>query len=498
VSSPRNYSDLQKPLENFRTRTRRLKIHRSEQALLWVVGGHLVFLPWALGTMHLTPQLFSLGFALLGFALSLIPRNYTAQETGADRFRLLTWPRLLRFPAFWIGLLLLAYVALQASNPVWRYQTDGKGWWMVAVCPRAWLPVGVEVPFDRWGPWRMLMIYATAWLTACAIWTGITRRRTVQVLLGAVAINGLLIAALGVAQRLLGNGKIYWVYEFPTAVIFSTFVYKNHAGAYLFLALAVTCGFAGWYYLRGLRRMEKSNPSGVFVFFATCIAVSVVTSYARGATLTMLVFLCGRILAFVVHQTVIPNEQRKPIVAIVLVLIFGFFLKTGFDALRAGEAWDRMKAGITRQDMSLDARGWATKATLDMFKDHWVTGAGAGSFGFVFPIYQHRDPKLVARPGGGRVFWEYAHNDIVQFPAELGVIGTAFIVLGLSWWLLRLVRNYFWGNPLSACVVSGLMLLLVYSWWDFPLQCPAILITWCALWPAITLWTQFEEQGVIR
>ena len=40
----------------------------------------------------------------------------------------------------------------------------------------------------------------------------------------------------------------------------------------------------------------------------------------------------------------------------------------------------------------------------------------------------------------------------------------------------------------------GLLALLAYSWFDFPFQCPAILITWCAMWPVVTLWTQFEEQ----
>ncbi len=496
MDNPRDLSELQKPLEHFRAKTRRLRVHRMELLLLWVVGGHLVLLPWMLGTMHVVPQVLSLIFGVAAMGLSLVPRNYTVEETGGDRFRLLMWPKLIRFPIFWLGGLLLAYITLQAMNPAWTYQTDGKLIWMAAVQPRKWLPVGVEVPFDRWGPWRMLMIYATAWLTACAIWTGFTRRRTVQLLVGVLAVNGLLLALFGIAQRLLGNGKIYWIYDFPGAAIFSTFVYKNHAGAYLLLALAVTCGLAGWYYFRGLRRMEKSNPSGVLAFLATCIAVAVVTSYARGATLVMLVYLCACIVGFIAHQFTVPREHRKPVVAIVLILVFGYFLKTGFEALRSGEAWDRIKAGIARQDLSLDTREWATAATVEMFKDHWLTGAGAGSFRFVFPIYQHRNPKLVAWPHGAKMYWEQAHNDIVQFPAELGVIGTGLIVIGLGWWLLRLVRSYFWDNALSVCVVGGLLALLIYSWWDFPFQCPAILITWCALWPAITLWTQFEEQGV--
>ena len=52
-----------------------------------------------------------------------------------------------------------------------------------------------------------------------------------------------------------------------------------------------------------------------------------------------------------------------------------------------------------------------------------TTGVGAGSFRFLFPTYQHRHPELVA-VHGRRMFWEHAHNDVVQTPIELGVAGT--------------------------------------------------------------------------
>lgn len=492
---PPHYPDLRKPLENFRAKTKRLKVHPAELTVLWVVCAHLVFLPWALGAMHPWAQWISFAFGVASFALALVPRTYTEEHTGSNRFRLITSPKLLKFPLFWIGLGLLGYVLVQALNPAWRFQQDARNWWMLAIPHVEALPAGVDVPFDRWGPWRMLVIYASGWLTVCAIWVGFTRRRTLQVFLVTLAFNGLLLAALGVAQRLLGNGKIFWFFDSPNAAFFSSFIYKNHGGAYLNLALAVTCGLAAWHYLRGLRRLQKSNPSGVFAFFATCIAVSVLTSYARGATLTMLVFLLVCIGAFVVHQLVVPNEHRKPIVAIALILIFGFFLKTGMQALRSGEAWDRLKQGITRADLSLEYRERATRASLEMLRENWQTGIGAGSYRFIFPAYQHRHPELVAA-GGRRMFWEHAHNDVVQFPIEFGLAGMSFILLAGGYWVFALARSYVWENPLSATVVLGLGLTLVYSWWDFPFQCPAILITWCALWPAVTLWSQFEEQNV--
>lgn len=488
-------TDLQRPLEAFRAKTRRVSIHPLELTALWIISAHLVFLPWALGAMRPWAQIPSLILSVLSLAIALLPRNYSETHTGANQFRLLMWPKLFRFPIFWIGLALVALIVTQALNPAWRYATDGKGWWMDPLPHKSWLPAGVIASFDQWNQWRMLVIYGSAWLTVCAIWVAFSRRRTVQIFLMTLAINGLLVALFGVAQRMLGNGKIYWFFTSPNGAFFSSFIYKNHGGAYLDLMLAVSCGLGGWYYLRGLRRMEKSNPSGVLVFFATCIAVSVLTSYARGATLIMLAFLLVCIVAFVIHQVVIPSENRKPVVAFVLLVVFGFFLKTGLEALRSKEAWDRLRQGVMREDVSLEMREKATAASLEMLGENWKLGVGAGSFRFTFPAYQHRHPDLVKNAGGGLMFWEHAHNDIVEVPIELGVGGAALLILGFGYWFVALARSYFWENPLSACVVFGLLLIAIYGWWDFPFQCPAILITWCALWASATMWARFEESG---
>ncbi len=490
---PADFSERQKPLEHFRARSRRHALHPGERWLLGIIGVHLVFLPWALGAMRPWAQGISLGLAVAGFVVALIPRNYTEAHTGGPAFRLLLFPKLLRFPIFWLGLGLLGLVGIQASNPAWAYVTGNGGWWMQGIEHRGWLPAGVDVPFERWGPVRMLMIYGSAWLTVCSIWVGFTRRRTVQLLFIGLAANGLLLAILGVAQQLVPNGKIYWLVTSQNASFFSSFVYKNHAGAYLDLMLALSCGIAAWYYVRGLRRLDKSTPSGVFVFFATCIAVGILTSYARGATLVMLVFLFVCLVAFAAHQFLARNETSSRVVAVALVLIFGFFLKTGLEAVRSHEAWDRLRRGVMRQDLSLEYRERATRAALEMLGENWQRGVGAGSFRFLFPIYQHRHPELVAN-NGARMFWEHAHNDVVQFPIELGAAGMGLILLSGAYWIVRLTRSSFWENPLTAAVVFGALLLVAYSWWDFPFQNPAILITWCALWPAVARWAEFEER----
>lgn len=494
-SSP-DFIARQKPLEQFRgEHGKRLEIHPKEKALLWLVSIHLCALPWAIGDMRPWSQIPSFALSVLGLVLALLPRHYTEEHTGSNSFRLIMWPKLLRFPLFWIGLALLGYIAIQALNPSWEYRSDGKNWWMRKIDYTPWLPTSVDAPFARWGPGRLLMIYATVWLTLCTLWVGITRRRTLQRFFTILAINGLALALFGLVQRFTTNGKIFWFWTSPNASFFSSFVYKNHGASYLLLALALTCGIAAWYYLRGLRRLEKSNPSGVFAFFATCIAVAILTSYARGATIVMLVFLCLCIGAFVVHQLRSGTEHRKPIVAIAMILIFGYFLKIGLETVQSREAWTRLKQGVMEQDASVEARRIATKASLEMLDDHWRAGTGAGSFRFLFPTYQQRHPQIFDAPGGSRMWWEHAHNDIVQFPIELGLVGTLLLLSGIGYLALALLKSYFWENPLCACVVLGLLALLASSWWDFPFQNPAILMLASALFVTAAMWARFEEAG---
>lgn len=487
-------SPLQRPLEHFRAKARRRKIHPTELTALVLVSAHLVFLPWAVGAVQLWAQLVSALLAVGGLGVALLPRTYPDDENGAAPYRLIMWPRLVAFPVFWIGLALLAYITAQALNPAWVFRSDASNFWLERIAHRAWLPTGVEAPFERWNTWRSLIVLGSAWLVICAIWVAFTRRRTLQLLLIVLAVNGTLLALFGVAQKVLGNGKIFWSIPSPNLWFFASFVYKNHAGAYLNLALTAAMALAAWYYVRGVRRHEKSNPAGLFAFFALGIAVAVLASHARGATLVMLAFMVACAIAFVLHRRALPPETRNPVIGLSLLVVFGVFLVTGFKALRSRDALTNLRQGIAQDDRALAVRGIATQASLEMLAAHWKQGVGAGAFQYVFPIYQANHLELTLS-GGERRRWEHAHNDLLEFPIELGALGSALVLLGFGYGLLLLVRYHFWEKPVGACGVLGLLLSAAYAWWDFPFQCPAILITWCALWPVVALWVKLEEQN---
>ena len=521
----------------------RRPIHALELALLIVVASHLVFLPWAVGGMRPWAQIPSLIISAISLVLALWPRtvptaaleNPTRRDAETPKSdqssvvrppssaspihgstdlppsvppsfaRLLPYPKLLRFPIFWLGLILFAYITIQALNPAWIFKTDGKTWHMQAVPYITWLPHGVAgmpifapVSHPHGGEWYMLILYASAWMTVCACWVGFTRRRPLQWLCLTLVTSTVGLAILGLAERFL-HIQYAKLFGIDVGENYSSFVYKNHAGAYFVLTIGVTCATGLWYYFRGVRRMEKSTPGGIFAFAAVLIAVSLVVSYARGATLAMIVYLALIGCGFVIQQLFFaPQVTRKPAIVVALLLVFGFFLKTGMEAVNTGEAWDKVKAGFEDGgDYSFRSRMLLTKATAEMVSAHWLVGNGSGSFTFVFPKYQQKYPYLQKWPGArgdAPIFFSHAHNDWVEFPSDVGLIGMLVILAGLGWYALTLVRNYFWENPFSLALVLGLLAVLFYSYWDFPFQCPAILVTWCTLWAVVTKWTQLEEQ----
>ena len=121
-------------------------LHPQEKWFLGIVLVQLIFMPWAFGTMHVWSQVLALGLGVLGFGVALWPRTYSgdfaisfdSQHHGQNAkhtaqgvaYRLSAWPRLVRFPLFWLGGVLLGYIGLQAMNPSWIWERNATIWWL--------------------------------------------------------------------------------------------------------------------------------------------------------------------------------------------------------------------------------------------------------------------------------------------------------------------------------------------------------------------------------
>jgi hypothetical protein len=495
-------------LEHFRASKRRLPLHPLEKAVLIAVAAHLCFLPWALGTMHPWSQLTSLGLSAVGIVLALIPRTYSGDYLPAlnpqvsgfrsqvSSMRLSAWPRLLRFPIFWLGLMLLGYIALQACNPSWVWERNATSWWLRRVNDTAWLPTSIDTPFERFNIWRQFIIYASAWLTTCTVWIGFTRRRSLQLLLTILTLNGILLTLVGfLARSYFPSWEwVLWLNsQIKGATSFASFIYKNHAAAYLSLLAGAAVALAAWHHERGLRSMARSTPGMLWLLAAVAMAFGVFFTYSRGATLVLAgYFILAAVTYLWVRLFSSARSTTSPLVWLLLAAMLAGAVGFGASQLNYNQAGRIFTSLFVQQDKDLSVahRLEAYQAGETMLSEHWQRGVGAGGFRFLFPVYIRHFPNSHRN---GQLFWEHAHCDWLQLPIELGVGGTALLVMGGLWSLAALFRHRLWRQPAMLLLTFSCLQTLVQAVFDFPLQNPAILVTWLALLVLSLRWVELES-----
>lgn len=487
-------------MQSFRGEVLAKPIHPLELSLLVVAGIYLCFLPWALGTMYVWGQGIALGIAAVAFVLALWKRHYDTDisPTGAS-FTLIIWPRLLKFPIFWIGLGFLAYILIGALNPAFSYMRDERGWWMEPAGHINWLPASVEAPFKDMSPWRVLLVYSGIWLMGCAIWVGITRRSTVVSLLSVVVANGTLLAIIGILQRITEAKKILWCIPIkPGLSPVATILYKNHGGAFFNLILVAACALMVWHYLRAARRLKRTSPAPIFAFCAVLCGLIAFLSNSRAAALLLIGFILAFSVGAIVWGFIGRTEAPNRAVGVLVVVCFLAFIGVSFKYLNIESSLQRIER-LFKQDnnLSVQFRLAASKATWEMAGDYPVYGLGAGSFRHMFPIYQRQYPEIYTfgnhkKPRYWR--WEYAHNDYAQGFAELGIVGMLFPVTMIGYWLVFYACNGIRHRIPMLVGLLGLVMTMIHSWVDFQMHNPAVLGTWCLLWVIYGRWMQLEPS----
>ena len=467
-------------MEAFRNRRLRRPLERAEKRLVAILGVYLCFLPWALGAELPWLQWVSLAIAALGFAAAL-------GSPGSGR-------RLVRFPIFWIGLALLGYIAVQGANPSWRYVQTTTLWWLVRVRNIPWLPTSIEAPFAKFNAWRQEIVYAAAWLSVCSVWVGVTRRRSLRILLGVVVGNGLALVGLLAVQRFTGNQRIPWpLTAWTRSNITASFIYENHTGAYLGLVAFCAIALALWVFDRDRRALAKSTSAGVLAFGALALIGAVFFTLSRGAVLTLTISVMLLCAWLMLRQRFLPKlPGANPVLKQTVIALFVVFILVVLRYLDFSEIYRRWDAFAEqgRSESSIYSRRLARAAAIGMIEDLGLRGVGAGCFRHRFPLYVMRFPPIYQ---GGNLYWEHAHCDWLEIPIELGLAGDLLVLLGAAWGMAWFARRRILWHPLAVPLLLGCLQTVLHAGFDFPFQCPAILTTWCVLLALAGRWIELEK-----
>ncbi|MCE5254402.1 MAG: O-antigen ligase family protein [Actinomycetia bacterium] len=286
-------------------------------------------------------------------------------------------------------------------------------------------------------------------------------RSSVLLLVSEVGVLLSLLSIVGYARHLswltqdLG-GKIL-----PTG----TFGYANALAGFLFLSLAATVAlFTDPGGLRLGTRVEsasgrsQSRPALFAAAVILQVAAIVLTQSRAAAAVAVLLPLLVAGVRFVGD----PRRGVKRWLVVGLVLLF-----VGVVVALGVVFWERLRPYLSTAD-TFRLQTW--RAGLQATGQSPILGHGLGTFYLAYAPF---------KPGGQTT---YAHNILVQYLVELGVVGAALIAAFLAVAVLRPLKTFL--GPLTSPrfpLLLGLQAFVTHNLVDLTWYFPALLLTFSLL-----------------
>jgi O-antigen ligase len=283
-------------------------------------------------------------------------------------------------------------------------------------------------------------------------------------------------------QNIFWYKKVYYLEE-----VTGTYINHNHFAGLMELTIplavatfAVECSRhfsnGGARFFSSLKQLSFATRLKLLGMLTAIGAMSVglVLSKSRVGLVASIVSLAT--LAALV-QTKRKSSSRALQVAIGLTLICGL-LTIRFDRGPIERfSWWQDEAQI-RFDL------W--KDSIRIVPDFPLLGRGLGTFKEVIPYYRSRLDFVRISDAPHGAFWNHAHNDYLQLLIECGAIGFFFVAWGLvqttRQLLSGLARHADWRiATIGYAVLSGMMALLIHSFFDFNFHIPANALVFSAL-----------------
>jgi len=395
--------------------------------------------------------------------------------------------RLLRFPPFWLGLFLFAWIACQSWN-TWGVVVQRDLFWRIL--PRdfiTWLPSGLDAPFSSdeepggMNGWRQFLILLGPWALLCALYTSAPSRRFFLWISVAIGINALALSIVGMVAR-AEKWRDFLGYSAGDAAArpWGPFVYKNHAGCYLYLCAGII--FALMFRLAVARqdKVDRGGPHLLAFLLGTLVVFGCLSTLSVGAiSISVILMAFGLPLAYLMDSKLRFHFSPAPVLSMLaLVSVIGYAALFTSDARRLR---DKMEFKLERAEvMGIDDRAPIRRATWESITSpqlsRQISGWGAGSFRWISPSFMAKQPEFLGKKGNLNRRATHAHNDWLQAVSEWGWSG---IILCLS------VIGIVVVNFRKACAAKSsaalllwftLTLFLLHAFMDFLLFPPHLVL----------------------
>ncbi|MCL4786274.1 MAG: O-antigen ligase family protein [Verrucomicrobia bacterium] len=452
----------------------------------WLICFMVVFSPWAFGTtqswaiwtMNVTGYV--LGTMLL-FKLWLRFRfNYRPARWNSDEIQSDT-QRTRQFAVLALAVLtsaILAYCLIAALNA--RSTYDGRQQIFIYHEHLSWLPHS----YDQTRTWQTFfnLVALALFFWATRDWLlGLTPdeeranrahsedpsyRRPLPArlrrLLWILCLNGALLGAQGMAQRLSGTNQLLWFQETrlnkSAEAQFGPYAYRSNAAQYFGMVWPV--GLAFWWMLRREARRTRETTAGFrrtrHHWLLPCVGVMaacpIISLSRAGALVTMGMILLASMIFLLAWR------RRHPSVRFGIVLFFALVF-----ALGAYFGWDQFSERMKQFDEGLELREKMYETARLITHDYPLFGTGPGTFEPVFQLYRASTDE----------YWPaQLHNDWLETRITFGWLGSALIgaalLIVLGRWFVPGGLEVRW--PVPALLWLSVAGCLVHARYDFPFQ----------------------------
>jgi O-antigen ligase len=249
----------------------------------------------------------------------------------------------------------------------------------------------------------------------------------------------------------------------PDAVATGTYLVRNHYAGFLEMILP----FAALYPFSVLTNREPGREVAPALLVCTGLGLSALITAAILSSLSRMGFVASLLsMMFITIAAVAPGRSRRRISLIfggtALIALLAFFLVPSVGLIaRFGET-----------DKISEDRPPVWNETLGLIASYPVFGCGLGGYESAFLKFKKSNPALNQ---------DYAHNDYLQYLAELGIAGFLIAAIPLSIILFRLSRACRQNRPqqrwLSLACAGAAIAIGIHSFVDFNLYVPANMFT---------------------
>ena len=245
-----------------------------------------------------------------------------------------------------------------------------------------------------------------------------------------------------------------------SVLVVGTYVNRNHYAFLMAMALPFAI-MAGVALMRDSTTQRATIASALFATAAVLLGATIF-SLSRGGFLSVLVSL---------FLLAVLNLQKRLRTVGFMLLVVAFvglfvFLPVTELVLRFAEFSDEASS-----DMNNGARHLVWKDSMPVIRDFPLFGTGLG--GYETAVRRGQQTALQHNIA-------YAHNEYIQFLAELGIVGISLFLIPIAWIFTVLIRNI--EDPMAKAGVASVTAMLLHCIVDFNLQVPANLlaVAWVA------------------